>query len=357
MVDKGIPLRLVLYSVAIVYLVLDLFVLAGPLRKALFRKSPKSAEVIAAAKAQGVVARVYFQPILLSQVDRRVEEDLWRAGRSWSEVQPEERRLLRRAALGELIDLHLLRMKVRFNQARAEVADAEVQAAREEVRGRFASEDEFRTALARRGWSEDELAFRLAARLQQERYLASRIEVQVGEEEAREWFETNRDLLALPARVRARHIFLTDREDGQPARDRLQVLLVRLEAGELGFEEAAAEFSEDERTRGSGGDLGWLQAGRVPGELSEVLFDLEVGERRVLSSRMGWHLVEVVGREPRAERTYGDAREDVLAALEAVKRREGLAIYRRQLRERDKHKIEIFEDVLERDRGTDEEDR
>ncbi|NIP92067.1 MAG: hypothetical protein GWO24_00740, partial [Akkermansiaceae bacterium] len=114
MVDKGIPIRLVLYSVAILYLGIDLFVIGGPLRQAVFRKNPKSEEVIEAAKAEGVVARVYFQPILLSQVDRRVEEGLWAQGRSLSAVKPAERISLRRAALDDLIDLHLLRLKVRF---------------------------------------------------------------------------------------------------------------------------------------------------------------------------------------------------------------------------------------------------
>jgi hypothetical protein len=64
---------------------------------------------------------------------------------------------------------------------------------------------------------------------------------------------------------------------------------------------------------------------------------------------MGWHLLEVLEkREPR-ERTFAEARVEVLAALEAVKRRDGLREYRKGLRERERKHIEVFFDVLERD--------
>ena len=108
MVDRGAVARVVVYSVVILYLVIDLFLVGGPLRKSFARKSPSSPQVIEVAKEAGVVARIHYQPILLTQVDRRVEENLWRAGRSLEGLAREERILLRRAAINELIDLHLL---------------------------------------------------------------------------------------------------------------------------------------------------------------------------------------------------------------------------------------------------------
>ncbi|MEE3178846.1 MAG: hypothetical protein VX317_04125, partial [Verrucomicrobiota bacterium] len=76
MVDKGAMVRAVLYSIVILilYLVIDLFLIGGPLRKSLARKAPNSPDVIEAAKGEGVVARIHYQPILLTQVERRVEE-------------------------------------------------------------------------------------------------------------------------------------------------------------------------------------------------------------------------------------------------------------------------------------------
>jgi parvulin-like peptidyl-prolyl isomerase len=348
MVDKGIPLRLVLYSVAIVYLAVDFFVIGGPLRRAIFRKSPTSKEAIAAAKQEGVVARVYYQPILLSQVDRRVEEDLWKSGREFAAVNPEERKLLRRAALNELIDLHLLRLKIRFNQEKAVVSAEEIAREMRIFRARFASDEEFQASLAAHGWSETELEYRLAARLQQERYLEHLINVEVGEEEARAWFEENREALALPERVRARHIFRAPANgDSESEQTILAQAQERIVAKEAAFEALAAALSEDPRTKGQGGDLGWMQAGRLPADFAGPLFAMEPGERKLFQTALGWHLVEMLEKRPRTLRSFEEAREEVLAALEAVKRDEGLRLYREQLRHRDRRKIEVFLDVLE----------
>ena len=207
MVDKGAMVRAVLYSIVILYLVVDLFLIGGPLRRSFARKAPNSSEVIEAAKGAGVVARIHYQPILLTQVDRRVEENLWRAGRMGEELSREDRLLLRRAALNELIDLHLLRIKVRFSQSEVPVAETEIEAELARFTRRFPSEAAYLASLEELGWSEKELRYRIAARIQQEKYLENMIEIEVSEEEAEIWFKENRHRLGHPERVRARHIF------------------------------------------------------------------------------------------------------------------------------------------------------
>ena len=49
-------------------------------------------------------------------VDRRIEEDLWKEGKTFEGIAPEKHKLLRLAALDELIDLHLLRLKPLLQQ-------------------------------------------------------------------------------------------------------------------------------------------------------------------------------------------------------------------------------------------------
>ena len=68
----------------------------------------------------------------------------------------------------------------------------------------------------------------------------------------------------------------------------------------------------------------------------------------LVRSKIGWHILEVLEKKVALERGYAEAREEVLAALEAVKRRDGLRAYRRGLREREKKYVEVFFDVLER---------
>ncbi len=349
MVDKGVLIRAVLYSVAILYVGIDLVAIKGPLHRAMTRLMPRSAEVMEAAKEQGVVAQIYYQPIVLGQVERRVEENLWREGRTVGELKPEERLQQRRAALNELIDLHLLRLKVRFNRAEAPVEDSEIDAELATFTKRFASETEFKVSLAQLGWSEKELRFRVAARIQQEKYLEHMIEITVSEKEARDWFEEKKDRLAQPARVRARHIFRSTLNAKPDAVVReLEEARGKLEAKESDFASLARTLSEDERTSQDGGELGWMQAGRLPKDFGESLFGLEVGKPAIVQSKIGCHLVEVLDQQPRVERSFEEARGDVMSALEGIKRSEGLKIYRQNLRYRDEHKIEVFLDVLER---------
>ena len=350
MVDKGALVRAVLYVVVVLYLVTDIFVIGGPLRRSLARRAPDSAEVVEAAKDAGVVARIHYQPILLTQVDRRVEENLWRSGRKVEGLPRDERILLRRAALNDLIDLHLLRLKVRFSQSDVPVTDDEIASELALFTSRFPSEQAYLTSLREMGWSEMELRYRIAARIQQEKYLFSMIDVTVGEQEAKIWFEENKIQLAHPERVRARHIFRSTSglTEGKPeeALKLLEGAQTELSGG-AEFGELARQLSDDKKTRMNGGDLGWLQPARVPEGLQKVLFTLDPGKPVLVQTAMGWHLVEVLEKRGPKERTFAEARKEVLAALEAVKRRDGLREYRKGLREREKPHIEVFFDVLE----------
>ena len=350
MVDKGALARAVIYVIVILYLVMDLFVIGGPLRRSLARRAPDSAEVVEAAKDAGVVARIHYQPILLTQVDRRVEENLWRSGQKVEGLPRDERILLRSAALNELIDLHLLRLKVRFSQSEVPVTDDEIASELALFTARFPSEQAYLSSLEGMGWSEKELRYRIAARIQQEKYLFSMIDVTVGEQEAEIWFEENKQRLAHPERVRARHIFRsTAGLTGKKAEEVPTVLKgaqTELSRGAK-FDELARRLSDDKKTRLNGGDLGWLQPDRIPEGLRNVLFTLELGNAVLVQTKMGWHLVEVLEKRGPKERTFAEARKEVLAALEAVKRRDGLREYRKGLREREKSHIEVFFDVLE----------
>ena len=177
------------------------------------------------------------------------------------------------------------------------------------------------------------------------------IDVTVGEQEAEDWYEEIKERLAHPERVRARHIF---RSSAGLTGEKLEEVPKVLEGAQTelsrgaDFDELARRLSHDKKTSMSGGDLGWLQPARVPKGLRNVLFMLEPGNPVLVQTAMGWHLVEVLEKREPDERTFPEARQEVLAALEAVKRRDGLREYRKGLREREKSHIEVFFDVLER---------
>ena len=120
--------------------------------------------------------------------------------------------------------------------------------------------------------SESDLRDRLAARIQQEKYVELKtgpLAVVTGDE-ARAWFEQNRDKLALPERVRARHVFLATLErPEQEAKALLETALADLTAGTADFATLASRLSEDPASKTRGGDLGWMSRARLPADFAD----------------------------------------------------------------------------------------
>jgi peptidyl-prolyl cis-trans isomerase D len=343
-------LRLAIYGTVFAWLAGDLFVFHGPLRRRMDRADPTSAEAIRIAKSQGVVARVFNRRITRDQLERAVHERLWLEGKNPADLTPENLKLVRYAALDELIDHELLRVKAKANAPQLKVGDEEVNERLRRLLGRFESRDAMEAAMKSQGIaSESDLRDRLAARIQQEKYVELKtgpLAVVTGDE-ARAWFEQNRDKLALPERVRARHVFLATLErPEQEAKALLETALADLTAGTADFAALASRLSEDPASKPRGGDLGWMSRARLPADFASQVFSLPPHTPTLLRTRIGWHLVEVTDRKPAESRDFAQAQDEVIAALEAVKRREAAREFRSALRRFEAEKIDVYHDML-----------
>jgi len=97
--------------------------------------------------------------------------------------------------------------------------------------------------------------------------------------------------------VHVRHILLSEES-------RAQTALQQLEQGE-NFILTARQFSEDETTRASGGDLGFLPKGVMPPAFEEVAFSLKAGQiSDIIHTKSGLHIVQIVEIDP--ERPVAD---------------------------------------------------
>jgi parvulin-like peptidyl-prolyl isomerase len=344
-------LRLAIYGGVLTYLAGDLFFFNGPLRRKMERANPGSVEARADAKARGVVARVFNHQITRDQLQRAVHERLWLEGKKPEDFTPENLKLIRYAALDELIEHELLRVKAKVNAPQLKVTDEEVNERLRRLLGRFISKGEMEQAMISQGIaSERDLRERLAALIQQERYVELKIGplAQVTEEEARAWFMENQAQLATPERIRARHVFIATLERPEnEARSMLHAALADLTAGKTDFASLARKLSDDPATMPQGGDLGWMTHKRLPSDFVAQVFTLPLNKPALIRTRIGWHLVEVTDRKPAEPRTYEDAKSEVFAALEAVKRRQAAAEFRDALRRFEAEKIEVFHDMME----------
>lgn len=344
-------LRLGIYGVVFAYLICDLHYCGGPLSRRIRKASPSSPEAIAKAKARGIVARVYRYNIHHSQLQRAVHERLWLEGKTLADLSPPNRKLIRYAALEDLIDHELLRMKVGVNTFDLIVSEAEIDERLRRFSSRFPNKKDLADAMVSQGIaSEQDLRERLAARMQQEKYVEMRIAplVKVTAEDARKWFDENREHLGIPERVEARHIFLPTLEcNPDEVKQTLAAALVSLTDKSKDFTTLARELSDDQATKERGGALGWMTRERLPADLAAALFSLPLNQPSLIRSKLGWHLIEVTGRKPAELQAIEQAMPDILSALEAIKRRQAASDFRNSLRKFEARNIEVYHDMLE----------
>jgi peptidyl-prolyl cis-trans isomerase SurA len=94
------------------------------------------------------------------------------------------------------------------------------------------------------------------------------------------------------------------------AERKIRALDARLRAGE-DFATLAQEYSEDPRTAVGGGDMGFVPASALNGvpQLKQAVSALKVNQiSGIISSRDGYHIVKLLGREERGQRLLSDPR-------------------------------------------------
>jgi peptidyl-prolyl cis-trans isomerase C len=143
-----------------------------------------------------------------------------------------------------------------------------------------------------------------------------------GEEACRRHHAANEAAYRAGERVRARHILLavTPGVDVAALRKRAESIYLEVRCHDEGaadaFAEAARKWSNCP-SGGQGGDLGWLEAGDCAPEFARELFGRpEVGVLpRLVHSRFGLHVVEVLEREPGAPQSFESVRGAVALSL------------------------------------------
>lgn len=322
--------RLALVGGLVVYLLADLS-LHGPVGHRLALLRPGSPDSIARAKAEGVIARVYFRPIHRSQLERAVLE---------KGCSPQQ-------ALDELIDDELLRHRLEREDGLT-ATPAETDEALRRFRLKFETAEALASALKSEGFpNEAALRDRLEQTILLEKLITRQTAAatKVSDDEARAWFAKHAAELATPERLRARQVFLAtlDREPDE-AKQKLDAALADLTARKKTFEALVAELSEDDGSKPEAGDLGWMTRERLPADFVLPLFGLEKGKPTLIRTKLGWHLIEVTDRKPASPADFEQMKPEILAALEAKKKSIAIARFREELRAVAAGKIEIFED-------------
>ena len=141
------------------------------------------------------------------------------------------------------------------------------------------------------------------------------------EEACRRYHEAHPAAHAQGERAQLRHVLfaVTPGVDVKQLRLRAEALLIDLRCADDGgakFAEAAAQWSNCPSGQ-QGGDLGWLtRADCAPEFAREVFGSAEIGVlARLVHSRLGLHVVEVVAREAGQQPAFEDVRQAIALTL------------------------------------------
>jgi len=136
--------------------------------------------------------------------------------------------------------------------------------------------------------------------------------VKVTENDAKEYYEANRDKFVAGMTFNASHI-LVDSEE------KANAILAQIKAGEVTFEAAAAEHSTCPSGQ-QGGSLGDFGSGQMVPEFENACAAMEVGQiSDPVQTQFGYHLILLNKKEEGGEMTYEEIKENLMAALKEEK--------------------------------------
>ncbi|MBI2070284.1 MAG: peptidyl-prolyl cis-trans isomerase [Elusimicrobia bacterium] len=228
----------------------------------------------------------------------------------------------------QLVDSELLRQ---------EAQALKIKANSKEINARIAKLKEqvgpnFEAQLKNSGTTMEALRSQIADSLMVEGLLKKVKGLDVTEKEIKDAYETNRDRLGTPERIRLRHILVANRQTADDT-------MIALKAG-ADFGKLAQARSMDQATGQKNGELGLFSPGMLTPEIEKAVFGLKPGEiSEVVQTQMGFHILQVTEKLPAKPAQFKDIKENLRGALLQQKISQVLPAYLEELRA--KAKVEV----------------
>lgn len=323
----------------------DLLVLHGPVyRRVMLSPSAihHSPSINAALVGEATITR--------NELEEAMRDYLWRRGEEWSGLSEDEERATRRAVVGKLVDDRLVRaarVKEGFDLQGTSVADELAMFARQ-----FEREGDYERRLGLRQMTETELINGIQAATADQAWIESKIAARmqpVAQQDVNDWLANNRSLVALPARYGVAHIYLTTHDAKKVDREvEIREIHRKLTSGEATFEALAAQFSDDERSKKTGGQLGWCARGRMPDDFMNAVEKLEEGETsEPVETKLGWHVIRLIDKQAARMSAVDEIKNEVVATLQNERRADAVKSLMAGLRAEASVAITLNEELIE----------
>ena len=290
--------------------------------------------------ATGPIARVNGVEIEASEFNKLVQEQVERLHQA---LPPQMIAMVRNQTVERIIDTRLIEAVIETHNL--EVTDEEADAYFQEFASQFPDESVMEQYLAQMGVTVAEVRESMVKDVALEKHLSTLFDLEVTEEEQREFFESNREELATPDIAHTRHILIradsnADEQALQTAEARAREIHALVTAEGANFPALAREHSESP-TASNGGDLGPMAREQMMPEYAETAFSLQPGQiSEPIRSRFGFHIIQLLEREDASEANYAELEERIRLELRHQKR--GEAFQKFLADQREEAQIEKF---------------
>jgi parvulin-like peptidyl-prolyl isomerase len=207
---------------------------------------------------------------------------------------------------------------------------------------KFISPEAFERQLKAVGMTVPELRAKATQEAVAKAALKRELNINVTDEEARDYYNQHAADFEQPEMVHARHILLfsIDPATHQPLstntiaakRQQIEELRKRILAGE-DFATLAKEYSEDPGSKANGGELPEFSRGQMVAEFESAAFALATNQvSDVVVSPFGFHIIKLLGKTPAKKIDFATAETDIKDGLAQLKIRKLAPDYVKKLR-------------------------
>jgi len=134
------------------------------------------------------------------------------------------------------------------------------------------------------------------------------------EQQVREFYNNNKERFKVGERVQVWQIFLPASDNATDVEQQARDLLSRIRQGEIGFEQAAVQYSEHASTQNDG-YMGAVQVSQLKPAVSDALKNINQDELGIAQSEDGWHILRKGRTLPEQQLAFEDAQQQARQLL------------------------------------------
>ena len=146
---------------------------------------------------------------------------------------------------------------------------------------------------------------------------ALRASVTPSPQQVEAFYQSNLQQFANPEQVHAQHILLkTGGKDAAAVRKQAESVLKEAKAAGADFQALARKYSEDDASKGSGGDLGFFGRGTMVKPFEDAAFSMAPGQiSDLVQTDYGFHVIKMLEKRAAGQRALAEVKDQITEQL------------------------------------------